>query len=191
MGLASSSFAIHYWLGGGTWLRTKWVKKKKKNARTDNVKDVLLGSATRFGCIPSSLQTSALLCVKNLQAICGGCVLTCPGWAVCVLGGVWGPAEEETRTATFQSHTAKPTLTHWLPIHCCRLSATTLRTHHPWVLGWKLNYWSDVCEVNETPTLSMWQANMVWSCHKKAGFETFTNFLCTVLGFNFKQQFYF
>lgn len=41
-----------------------------------------------------SLQTSTLLGVKNLKAICGGCVLTCPGWAV------WRgrPAEEEART---------------------------------------------------------------------------------------------
>lgn len=50
-----------------------------------------------------SLQTSTLLCVKNLQAICGGCLLTCPGWAVWGAGGRlglgWGPAEEEARTA--------------------------------------------------------------------------------------------
>lgn len=41
-----------------------------------------------------SLQTSTLLGVKNLKAICGGCVLTCPGWAV------WRgrPAEEEAHT---------------------------------------------------------------------------------------------
>lgn len=50
-------------------------------------------SAPRVGCTSLSLQTGTLLCVKNLQAICGGCVLTCPGWAV------WGPAEEEARTA--------------------------------------------------------------------------------------------
>lgn len=55
-------------------------------------------SAPYVRCTSPSLQTSTLLCVKNLQAICGGCVLTCPGWMVCVR--VWGRlAEEEARTA--------------------------------------------------------------------------------------------
>ena len=95
--LASSSKTLLFFIvfcdkydlqGGPTWLRTKLVK-----GSIGNVKDVLLRSALRFSCIPSSLQTSTLLCVKNLQAICGGCVLTCPGWAVgvcvCVCAGVF------------------------------------------------------------------------------------------------------
>lgn len=68
-----------------------------------------------------SLQTSTLLCVKNLQAICGGCMLTCPGWAV--WGGGWavgvgvGTSWERGTYGTFQPDkgaplpgcTAKPT----------------------------------------------------------------------------------
>lgn len=61
------------------------------------------GASCRLHFSPS-LQTSTLLCVKNLQAICGGCVLTCPGWAMWGAGGGgvegWGGvAEEEARTA--------------------------------------------------------------------------------------------
>lgn len=51
-----------------------------------------------------SLQTSTLLCVKNLFAICGGCVLTCPGWAN-------GGDQQRTRHAhAFQTHKEAPLL---------------------------------------------------------------------------------
>lgn len=53
------------------------------------------------GCNYLSLQTSTLLCVKNLQAICGGCVLTGPGWA-------GGTSRGRGTHGTFQTHRGSP-----------------------------------------------------------------------------------
>lgn len=39
-----------------------------------------------------------------------------------------------------------------LPFYCCHChSGTTWGSDHPWVVGWKLNYWSDQWETNKTP----------------------------------------
>lgn len=62
------------WITGGTRYALKTGKKVPRAAPLS----VTWRSTLRIGCTPS-LQTSRLLRVKNLQAICGGCVLALPG----------------------------------------------------------------------------------------------------------------
>lgn len=82
---------------------------------------------------------------------------------VCVCGCVrrWGGGEfgDQLRKSHARPHSS-PTLQNQLwsagsgaPVFncCCLRTVTTLRSNHPRVVGWKLNYWSDQRETNKTP----------------------------------------